>query len=203
MDNNYKCNSNKSREEQQKQDKKLGPVVTGGTKVKKENEAKKLVKSFIVEDAASVGSYILNEVIVPALKKTVQEVVTNGINRFLYGSSGASRSNTPSSRISYGSCYSQSNNRQIERETDITMRGYNYDEIVFETRGDAELVLDTMNEALDRYGMVSILDLYELADIPCDNYTLNKYGWKDLSRASVIMVRDGYIIKLPRALPLN
>ena len=35
------------------------------------------------------------------------------------------------------------------------------------------------------------------------NYTDNKYGWTDIRNASVIRVRDGYMIKLPKALPLN
>jgi hypothetical protein len=35
------------------------------------------------------------------------------------------------------------------------------------------------------------------------NYTDNKYGWTDIRSASVNRTRDGYALKLPKALPLN
>ena len=35
------------------------------------------------------------------------------------------------------------------------------------------------------------------------NFTDNKYGWKDLSSASVSRVRDGYLLNLPRTVLLD
>ena len=35
------------------------------------------------------------------------------------------------------------------------------------------------------------------------NYTDNKYGWTNIRNAEVVRVRDGYRIKLPRALPID
>ena len=55
------------------------------------------------------------------------------------------------------------------------------------------------NEA---YQVVSVADFYDLVGVS-GNYTDNKYGWTDIRNASVIRVRDGYMIKLPKALPLN
>ena len=49
---------------------------------------------------------------------------------------------------------------------------------------------------------VSVADFYDLVGVS-GNYTDNKYGWTDIRNASVIHVRDGYMIKLPKALPLN
>lgn len=60
-----------------------------------------------------------------------------------------------------------------------------------------------MNDIISQYGVVSVLDLYDLADVSTDNYAANKYGWTDISGCKAIRVRDGYILKLPRALPLN
>jgi hypothetical protein len=50
--------------------------------------------------------------------------------------------------------------------------------------------------------LVSVADLYDLVGVT-GNYTDNKYGWTDIRSASVIRVRDGYMLKLPKALPLN
>ena len=58
-----------------------------------------------------------------------------------------------------------------------------------------------MEELLDRFDAVSVADLFDMAGISC-NYTDNKYGWTNLDSARVERVRDGYIIRLPRATTL-
>jgi hypothetical protein len=60
-----------------------------------------------------------------------------------------------------------------------------------------------MNEIISQYGVVSIMDLYDLANVSMDNYAANKYGWTDISGCKPIRVRDGYVLNLPRALPIN
>ena len=79
----------------------------------------------------------------------------------------------------------------------------NYDDIVLTTRGDAEAVLDAMNDIINQYGTVSVADLYDLTNVPNDNFAMNRYGWINISGATTVRVRDGYILKLPKAIPLN
>ena len=79
---------------------------------------------------------------------------------------------------------------------------FNYDDITFATRGDAESVLMRMDELIDVYGSACVADFYDLAGVT-GNYTDNKYGWIDLQSATVIRMRDGYIIKFPKVMPLN
>jgi hypothetical protein len=55
---------------------------------------------------------------------------------------------------------------------------------------------------IDTYGIVSVADFYDLVGIT-GNYTDNKYGWNNIHSASIVRVREGYMIKLPRALALN
>ena len=50
--------------------------------------------------------------------------------------------------------------------------------------------------------MVSVADLYDLVGIS-GNYTDNKYGWTNLRNSDVQRVRDGYLLKLPKALPFD
>ena len=78
-----------------------------------------------------------------------------------------------------------------------------YDDIIFDNRGDAEAVLSSMEDVIDQYGVVSIADLFDLAEVSNSNYAMNNYGWTDLRTANVVRVRDGYILKLPRALPIK
>ena len=88
------------------------------------------------------------------------------------------------------------------RQPTRTRTGYDYDDIILETRGEAEDVLERMEELIDMYQLVSVADFYDLVGVS-GNYTDNKYGWTNVRNASVVRVRDGYMIKLPKALPLN
>ena len=58
-----------------------------------------------------------------------------------------------------------------------------------------------MDELIDTYGIVSVADLFDLVGIT-GNYTDNKYGWKNISNAKAIRVWDGYILSLPKAIPI-
>ena len=71
------------------------------------------------------------------------------------------------------------------------------------TRGEAEQILEVMDEYLDKYKQVSVADLYDFVGITSDNFTNNNYGWTDIRNAQIYHVRYGYKLKLPRALPLD
>lgn len=194
----YKSNSHKSRAEAAKQERKVEKVVTGTVKAKKKGGLHKFTDVFISEDASNVKSYIFMDVLVPAIKKAISDIVTNGIEMMLYGESGRKKSSN-ASRISYRDYYKDD---RRSRERSSTRSGYDFDDIILDNRGEAEDVLSRMDELIETYGLVSVADFYDLVGIT-GNYTDNKYGWTDIRSANVIRVRDGYMIKLPRALPLN
>lgn len=77
-----------------------------------------------------------------------------------------------------------------------------FENITLASRADAEEVLDSMNEMLDLYDIVSVADLYDLVGIE-GQHTDNNYGWTDLSRATVVRTSDGYLLKLPKPSPIN
>lgn len=199
----YKSNSHKAREARKETlpEKKVEKVISGTAKSKKKNELKKFADVFISEDANNVKSYILLDVLVPAVKKAISDIVTNGIDMILYGESGRTKKNSTASKISYRSYYEKENNRR-DYTNQRARSGFDYDEIIFENRGDAEAVLDAMNDIISQYNVVSVLDLYDLADVSTDNYTAKNYGWTDISGCKAVRVNDGYVLKLPRALPL-
>ena len=72
-------------------------------------------------------------------------------------------------------------------------------EIVFEHRNSALVALSNLKDIFDRYGVVSVGDLYDEAAIKCD-YTCSRFGWKDydaIHNAKVVKVKGGYMINLP------
>ena len=196
----YKSNSHASKEkEKNREEKKVEKIISGNAKAKKKSEFSKFADVFVSEDAGNVKSYILMDVLVPAVKKAISDIVTNGIDMLLYGETGVHKRNGASSKVSYRSYYDRSNRSSSSSRT---RSGYSYDDIILDNRGEAEEVLSRMDEIVATYGTVSVADLYDLVVIT-GAYTDNKYGWTDIRSASVVRVRDGYMIKLPRALPLN
>ena len=71
--------------------------------------------------------------------------------------------------------------------------------IVFEDRINALVALSNLKDIFDRYGVVSVGDLYDEAAIKCD-YTHSRFGWKDhdaIHNAKIVKVKGGYMIDLP------
>lgn len=201
---NYKPNSHRSKEEQKEKDvekKELKKVVQGTAKVKKKGKTSKIAEMFIAEDATSVKSYIISDVLIPAAKKLISDIVRDGIEMILYG--GTNRGKRSSGfRADYVSYNRYSDRRYDDRPSDTSRVAYRYDDVILETRGEAEEVLDAMRDVIDTYEMVSVMDLYDLVGIT-GQYTDNNFGWKNLRNAEPIRVRDGYMLKLPKAIPLK
>lgn len=200
----YKPNSHRFKEEQKdspsEERKKVEKVVKGTVKTKKKSEISKLADVFISEDIKNVRSYILMDVLVPAVKDAIEDIVTKGIRMILRGGTDT-RYKSGADRISYVK-YSDKRDDRGSIDSSRTRTGYNYDDIILESRGEAEEVLTRMDELIETYGMVSVADLYDLVGKTC-NYTDNKYGWTNVRNAEPVRVRDGYMLKLPKALPIN
>ena len=199
----YRPNSHKykeqQRQEQENNEKKVEKVVSGKVKTK-QNNTRKLTNLFVAEDVNNVKSYIFMDVLVPAIKKAVSDIVRDGIDMLLYGEPHGDKRR--SSSMPYVSYNKASTSRREERRSTPLRAGYNFNDIVLESRGDAEEVLDQMDSMLEAYGIVSVADLYDLVGLP-HNFTDNKYGWTSLRTAEAARSRDGYILKLPRATPID
>lgn len=200
----YLNNSHNAREKRPEgsgpPDKKLEKVVSGEAKTRKKSEVKKFANIFVPEDVENVKSYILIDVIVPGIKNAIADAVSI----MLFGEAGRlGGRNNKGSRASYQRYYDDRRDDRRDYGRPRAVSGFDYDDIVFDTRGDADLVLDQMESAINQYSLVSVADLYDLAGITCRSYTANKYGWTDLRGAKVVHVRDGYILELPRTVQIN
>ncbi len=203
-----KPNSNKYKEQQKQQtaeittQKRAEKIVKGNVKVKQKGTLSKMAGEIISEDAKNVKTYVLRDVLIPALKKAISDIVTDGIDIILYGETGrhGSRKVGYADKVSYRSYYDR--DTRISRRDPIEVRNYSYNDIRFESRADAEDVLERMDEMVESYGLVRVADLYDLAGITGE-YTDNNYGWTSLRTAEIIRVRDGFSIKLPKAMPID
>ena len=200
----YKPNSKRYKTEQKDapaDKKKVEKVVKGAVKTRKKSGVSKLKDTFISEDVSNVKSYILMDVLIPAAKKAISDIVRDGIDMILYGDTHRGHSSSSASYVSYRS-YSDRDRRDNRYESSRSRTIYEPDDIILESRVEAEEVLERMNELLDNYGIVSVADLYDLVGKSCD-YTANRYGWTNIRNAEPVRVRDGYLLKMPKVGPID
>ena len=80
---------------------------------------------------------------------------------------------------------------------------YEFNNLIFDCRADAEIVLANMREIADLYSFVTVCDLYDIAGYG-GKYTDTKYGWTEscIRKAAIARVRSGgFMLKLPRPVP--
>lgn len=195
----YKPNSIKSKTEERQ---KLKKVVKGAVKTKKKSDLHKFADIFISEDVENVKSYILMDLVIPGVKKILFDIITDGADMFLFGGNGRHKRNSPSSSVSYRSYYDQKDDRRYSDNRPKVKSRYEREDIILDSRGEAQEVLERMSELIDTYGMVTVADLYDLIGKTCE-YTDNNYGWMNIRNAEAVRVRDGYMLKLPKALPIK
>ncbi len=218
MDNknleSYPANSKTKKVVEEVPEKKVEKIITGKVKTQQKGLGKKLGEIFFEDDQKSVGSYILYDVLIPAAKDLITDMVSGGIEMLLYGdrrprkSPGSFYSGRHDTYSNYNSRYTYSSSAPVRenRERTISRTGrarHDFKEIILETRGEAEDVLSHLMDMTADYGMASVADLYDLVGISSE-FTDDKYGWVDLRDSSVSRARGGgYIINLPRAIPLD
>lgn len=202
--NDLKPNSHKYREEQaNKEERKIEKVVEGTAIKKKKSLSRRFFNIFFSESIEDVTTYVLYDIIVPAIKENIVDIINSTTSMMFLGETrrkrgGRGQSTGGVTRINYGGYFSgnQSSEKMPSyRNSNIPSK---VDELVLESRGDAELVLDQMLEIIDQYGKVTVSDYYDLMGVST-TFTDNKYGWRDLRNARIIKSgRDGYLIDLPR-----
>lgn len=199
----YKPNSrlSKERDAEVAKDKKITKVVSGNVKTRT-NKGRKLFGSFVASDANSVWETIFMDVLVPSLKKLMSEGITTAADLFIYGESRSRDRGKSSSKVSYRSYYDDRYGDRRDDRRRSTPSRFDYDDLVFESRGEAEMVLKHMYGALDDYNLVTVGDMYDFAGVTAP-FPAHNFGWTSIRSAEVRRVRDGYIIELPKAMQID
>ena len=197
----YTNNSFKAKEEKKERTEKQA-VVSKTPKTRKKSEIQKAAGLFISEDASTVKEHLIQDVVIPTAKDLIVNVITDAVNIIFWGSTR--RKSGSGSRIGYASRFDEVRDpRDRDRDKRRDRTAIEYDDIIFDNRGDAEAVLANMDACLEQYGVVTVLDLFDFAGVTTHNYMADRYGWKNLSTAEVRRIRDGFIIDLPRAFPID
>lgn len=181
-------------------EKRVDKITTGAIKTKKKSEIRKFADVFIEDDINTVKSYIKNEILIPRVRQLLYDI-GEGVLNAIFSGRGRDRSRTTVDKVSYDSYYG---NRRDDRRRDEYQPRHtlDYDEIRFVSRGDAEDVLDRLDEMIETYGMARVGDIYDMIGKSCP-YTAYNYGWTDLREAKVARYGSDYALDLPKARPLR
>lgn len=209
----YTPNSHKYKAKQAEpvtEKKKIEKVISGTAKTKKKSELQKAAGEFVSNDIYNIKNYIWTEVLIPSAKKLISnmaegigDIIRDSVNMSLFGEVGVRRKSA-GERTPYRSFYGNDKTHTALNNTVRTRSVCDYEDIIVDSKGEAESILAHLDDLIVNYGMASVAELYQLAGIRNYPYTCNNYGWTDLRSATSQRLRDGgYLLKMPRALPFD
>lgn len=189
-----------------KEDKKIERVTHSDPIRRKKSLGRKFKEVFFGGDARTTGQFIIYSVLIPAAKDMIVEAGREGVEKLVRGDSYRRR-NAPSSGprgyVSYNR-YGMDRRATSEPPRPLSSRArarHDFDEIVLNTRAEAEEVIERLFDIVNRYDSVTVSDLYELVGVR-STHVDHKWGWTDLRGAGVVRVKDGYLLELPDIQPL-
>jgi hypothetical protein len=190
------------------EDKNLTRVTKGEPVRKKKPLRKRFADAFVAGSARMAAQYVVLDVALPMVKDLVVEMGSQGIEKLIFGESRRRGSLPPQSGqygyVNYNRFSSpgrglSSAQRAISRQARAR---HDFDEILLESRSEAEEVIDQLFEVVNRYGAATVADLYELVGL-ASTHTDHKWGWSDIRGAGVSRDRNGYLLDLPDPHPLD
>lgn len=207
------------KEEPPREEKPIVKVTKGKVTIRKKPLGRRFAEAFGAQEGQGVIDYILYDIIVPATKNMLLDSISDGVEMALFGEvrgrrrrSSDNRSRYAYDRVSYRDDRDRYRNDRRDRRDDRYGRDHrddiqerrsmrDYEDIVFNSKQDAEDVISSLVDMIDEYGQATVADLYDLAGITPE-YTYGNYGWTNLSSATSVRDRDGYTLRLPRAILL-
>lgn len=208
----YQSNAKKNKEP--RENKRVERVITTEVVLQKKSLGRKFRDLFIEADFKSVMRYVIYEVLLPAARNTIVDASSKGIERMMYGESAIRRRNYGvGPRVTYNSPIRRG---YIEPGSGVTYHrpppigpsriagpARNVrDDLIFGSREEAALVLEKMNDVIDQYECVSVADLNDLVGLETSHVDY-KWGWGYLPNIQIRQIREGFLLDLPPAEPIQ
>ena len=182
-------------------------VIKGSAKVEKQKVGKKVIDFLFSDKIDSVFNYLTYYILGPSLKELIFKMGTGALQMALFGGQGGQQPPQMGYMNGYsvgrrdpGYYNSMSNPGYAQPQVGIYQQRLTLNDISFDTKDDAWLVLDRMNREIQRYGKVRVADFYTFAGITGQegNWTLQGNGWYSLNEAHPMMRTDGrWVIDFP------
>lgn len=192
----------------EKIEKNIEKVVSGEVKLLKKSFGARVKQVFLGGDAHTVTSYIVAEVLLPALRNLVVDATTQGVQQMVYGGKAEPRSmgGQGRPRVQYNSRSMASGRGPMflpdQPPRGMARRHQEVNEVVLTSREEAAHVLENLNNVVDQFEAASVADLKELVGLPTSPVDF-EWGWFNLSHSYVRQVRQGYLLDLPPVVALD
>ena len=159
-----------------------------------------------------VGLYVLFDVVIPAAKDMLYEAVMQGFSRRLFSDNrptrfGGAATRSTSLRTNYNKVSTGTTtpwtNKAPSNDMSYKARAtHDFSELIIEDRGEAEGILDQLGTFIREYQVATLADLLTMCG-KTSTFTDLKWGWDDIRGASIRRVAGGYLLDLPRPIPLD
>lgn len=183
-----------------------------------ESRAERVVFNKVVERKPNIGDKLVDlfsgvfkglasDVLIPALKETARDFVTQGIERALYRDDEPRRSSRHHSsrvgsnigRTNYnGVSRSSRDDRDDRRDRRGRHETVDLEDVILEKYVEAEALIDEMYRILKKYGVVTVGDVnFALGQDELTTPGDNNRGWFDLHGLRYKKIREGYLMQFP------
>lgn len=202
----------------------LEQVTTGKVIVKKAGPGKRFRSIFIGEEGLrSVATRVLWEVILPGAKDLLYDAGQEYLGRSLGIDTRGGRRGGPinyntigstlASRVNYNRPGFMTDPRDRQQQAqqapkaglpgrNVTLGNVAVDDIICASRIEADDVIGRMHNLIERYGRVTVADLFDLVGVTGE-YTDENFGWVDLTGARPHRQGPGYRLDLPRPIQID
>jgi hypothetical protein len=190
--------------------KQLKKLIDGPVTRRKKPLGKRFREMFLGGDGPTVWEYVIQDIFVPAMRDMIVDAGIGGLERAVYGESRHSHrrprqhiGGVLGGPVNYSGFANKPVGPRSVREDPrpaLSRRAratHDFDEIVLDSRADAEIILDGLYAVLEQYDSVSVSDLYELLG-QSGQFTDQRWGWTDLEGSRIERIRNGYVLNLPR-----
>ena len=201
-------------------------VVQGAKVIKpKESFGHKLKTTFINDNLGDIKGYIVNQVIIPTVQGTLVSIALNSIRMLFKSPGGMPYGNymlnqpytsgwppmssnpygvmaRPNTAINYGG-YARPYQAPAQNVMPAMAMATKPTDIQIPTEDLAGRALTQLQDIIQSYGRLTMLDFYETLGVPGNGYTDANYGWTDLMGVQIKPhYAGGYCIDMPKAVAL-
>lgn len=216
----YQSKSQNASSESNEPPEKLEKVIVGQAQIPKKTLGQKFKETFLdVGFIKNVAKNAYSTVLVPNARNLAFDVGREILGGMIYKSGNPSRFLDPQSLVSRFTTYNMPVNyqqgglpqnlggmipTQALPQANVPRRaqGPQTESILIPTEVEAELVMERMNEHVEKHNFVTVGNLLELAGMATTPTDFN-WGWVYLGDAKITHTRDGYMMTFSKSQPLS
>ena len=154
------------------------------------------LKESILGDDDSVMSYVVYDILVPAAKDVINDMIARGAERMIFGDSVRPAPRIRDRRAGGIIPYDRMAQAPAKQPPSRRSRPRQINEVIIQTREEALDVVDRLQDFIDQYQVASVGDFYELVGILPEHVDY-RWGWTNIASTRAVRAGSGWVLLLP------